>query len=235
MKKLLTLLALVALALGVNAQNLLSYEDESKLGDAYANSGDTARVVIRCHESMPLSFYSRADGGTIEPFEVTKEGSYNLYDFHFPTDAADDELKLLSRRILIVSARDHNNLEIPLKLSPKQYAKLRVFDPNDNKLNTPYIRLRNQAYEEYKIMNYNRARQLYLQASQMSDADKEEAARNLNLVDSIIYYREKADDAYNNGRYLEAYRMYGGVTALNSEDNYALQRRQESNNHYKSM
>ena len=65
MKKTLLLLVLCALALGVNAQNTLSFEDESVQGDAYANSGDTARVVIRCHESMPLTFYSRADGGSV--------------------------------------------------------------------------------------------------------------------------------------------------------------------------
>ena len=96
MKKTLFLLVLCVLALGTRAQNNLAFEDESVQGDAYANSGDTARVVIRCHESMPLTFYSRADGGSIEPFEVRKEGSYDLYDFRLPTDAADDELKLMS-------------------------------------------------------------------------------------------------------------------------------------------
>lgn len=234
MKKTLLLLVLSTLAIGTRAQNTLTYENESKQGDAYANAGDTARVVIRCHESMPLTFYSRADGGTVTPFEVRKEGSFDLYDFRLPTDAADDELKLLARRVFVVSAKDHNNLEIPLKLSSKQFVKIRVYDPDDNKLNSPYIRLRNEAFGEFKNLNYAKARQLFQQASQMSEADKEEAAANLNLVDSIIYYREKGETAYNNGQFLDAYHSYARVVALNSDDNYALNRRQESNNHYKS-
>ncbi len=234
MKKTLFLLVLCALALGTRAQNNLAYEDESKQGDAYANAGDTARVVIRCHESMPLTFYSRADGGDIEPFEVRKEGSYDLYDFRLPTDADDDELKLLARRVFIISAKNHNNLEMPLKLSSKQYVKIKVYDPDDNKLNSPYIRLRNEAYAEYKNMNYAKARQLFQQAALMSDADKKESTENLNLVDSVIYYRDKADFAYNNALFLEAYRCYSRVAALNSDDSYAVTRRQESNNHYKS-
>ena len=234
MKKTLFLLVLCALALGTRAQNNLVFENESVQGDAYANSGDTARVVIRCHESTPLTFYSRADGGSIEPFEVRKEGSYDLYDFRLPTDAADDELKLLARRVFVISAKDHNNLEIPLKLSSKQYMKIRVYDPDDNKLNSPYIRLRNEAYAEYKNLNYTKARQLFQQAALMSNADQRESKENLNLVDSVIYYREKADLAYNNAQFLEAYRNYARVAALNGDDNYAVTRRQECNNHYKS-
>lgn len=235
MKKTLFLLVLCALALGAKAQNNLAFENESLQGDAYANSGDTARVVIRCHESMPLTFYSRADGGNVEPFEVRKEGSYDLYDFRLPTDAADDELKLLARRVFVISAKDHNNLEIPLKLSSKQYMKIRVYDPDDNKLNSPYIRLRNEAYNEFKNMNYTKARQLFQQAALMSDADRAESAVNLSLVDSVIYYRDRAEELYDRGRFLESYRMYSRVVALNSDDVHATTRKQESNNHYKSV
>lgn len=234
MKKTLLMLVLCALATGLNAQNNLSYEDESVQGDAYANDGDTARVVIRCHESMPLTFYSRADGGEVNPYEVRKEGSYDLYDFRLPTDAADAELKLLARRVFVVSAKDHNNLELPLKLSPKQYAKFRIFDPDDNTLNSPYIRLRNQAFEEYKNLNYTKARQIFQQAALMSDANQVEAQENLNLVDSVIYYREKGEEAYNHADFLEAYHHYARVAALNGNDLYAVTRRQESNNHFKS-
>ena len=234
MKKLLMLLALGILALGANAQNKLKCEDESKQGDAFANAGDTARVLIRCHESMPLSFYSRADGGSIDPFEVGSEGSYTLYDFHFPTDAADDELKLLSRRVLVVSAKGHDNLEIPLNLSSKQYVKLRVYDPDDNKLNNPYVRYRNEAYQEYKNLNYAKARQLFVQASKMSDADQQESAVNISMVDSVIYYREKADDAFNNAKFLDAYNYYAKVLSWNGDDSYASTRKQESNNHFRS-
>ena len=151
-----------------------------------------------------------------------------------PTDAADAELKLLARRVFIVSAKDHNNLEVPLKLSPKQYVKIKIFDPDDNKLNSPYIRLRNEAYEEYKNLNYTKARQLFQQAALMSDSNQEEAMENLNLVDSVIYYRDKAEAAYNKAEFLDAYNYYARVAALNSNDNYAATRRQESNNQYKS-
>ena len=235
MKKTLFLLVLCALALGTRAQNNLAYEDESKQGDAYANAGDTARVVIRCHESMPLTFYSRADGGDIEPFEVRKEGSYDLYDFRLPTDADDDELKLLARRVFIISAKNHNNLEMPLKLSSKQYVKIKVYDPDDNKLNSPYIRLRNEAYAEYKNMNYAKARQLFQQAALMSDADKAEATLNLNTVDSVIFYKDRAEELYDKGRFLDAYKYYSRVVALNSDDVYSAARKQESNNHFMSV
>ena len=234
MKKLLSLLVLSVLTLGANAQNNLSYENESKQGDAFASGGDTARVVIRCHESLQLYFYSRADGGSIDPYEVTTEGSYNLYDFRLPTDAADDELKLLSRRVLIVSAKNHNNLEIPLNLSSKQYVKLKVFDPDDNALNNPYVRYRNEAYQEYKNLNYAKARQLFVQASKMSDADQHEAQVNIDMVDSVMYYREKADDAFNKAQFLDAYNYYSKVLSWNGDDSYATTRKQESNNHFRS-
>ena len=234
MKKTLLLLLLCSLTTGLSAQNILSYEDESKIGDAYANPGDTARVVIRCHESTPLMFYSRADGGFVNPVNVTKEGSYNLYDLNFRTDAAEVELNLLSRRVLLVSSQNYNNLEIPLNLVSKQCVKLKVFDPNDNKLNTPYIRLRNEAFEEFKALNYAKARQLFYQASLMSDANKSESTQNLNMVDSVMSFREKADEAYNKGSFYEAYQYYDKVIALNNDDTYANQRRLDSSNQFRS-
>ena len=167
MRKTFLMLIMSMLSAGAMAQNNMTYEDESVIGDAYASSGDTARVIIRCHDSMPLTFSSRVDGGSVEPYRVTQEGSYNLYDFRFPTDAADDELRLLSRRVLVVFAKDHNNLEIKLPLVSKQCVKLRVWDPDDNKLNSPYIRFRNEAFEEYKNMNYQKARQLFVQSGSM--------------------------------------------------------------------
>lgn len=235
MKKLLLFVVLCVMSVGALAQNNMTYEDESVIGDAYASDGDTARVMIRCHDSMPLSFFSRADGGTIEPYSVTQEGSYYLYDFRFPTDASDDELKLYSRRVLVVSAKDHNNLEVPLSLISKQYKKIRIYDPDDNKLNSPYVRFRNEAFQEFKALNYQKARQLFVQASQMSDVDEVEAIKNINMVDSVIYYRTQGDAAYDQAHFMEAYAYYNNVLALNGDDSYALNRRQESVNHYKSV
>ena len=235
MRKALWVLLMSTFCVGAIAQNNMTYEDESVIGDAYVSSGDTARVVIRCHESMPLSFYSRADGGVIEPFSITQEGSYYLYDFHFPTDAADDELKLYARRVLVVSAKEHNNLEINLNLVSKQFAKLRVYDPDDNKLNSPYLRFRNEAFQEYKNLNYQKARQLFVQAGQMSDADQAENNKNISMVDSVIYYRQMADGAFEQAQFMDAYKYYNNVVALNGDDTYAVNRRQESNNHYRGV
>ena len=235
MRKTFLMLIMSMLSAGAMAQNNMTYEDESVIGDAYASSGDTARVIIRCHDSMPLTFSSRVDGGSVEPYRVTQEGSYNLYDFRFPTDAADDELRLLSRRVLVVFAKDHNNLEIKLPLVSKQCVKLRVWDPDDNKLNSPYIRFRNEAFEEYKKMNYQKARQLFVQAGSMSDADQAEAIKNVNMVDSIIYYRQLADNAFEAAQFMDAYKYYNNVLSLNNDDSYALDKKQESTNHYRSV
>ena len=235
MKKTFLMLTMSMLCFGAMAQNNMTYEDESVIGDAYASSGDTARVIIRCHDSMPLTFSSRVDGGPVEPFRVTKEGSYNLYDFHFPTDSYDDELRLLSRRVLVVFAKDHNNLEIKLPLVSKQCVKLRIWDPDDNKLNSPYIRFRNEAFEEYKNMNYQKARQLFVQAGSMSDADQAEAVKNVNMVDSVIYFRQLADKAFEEAKFMDAYKYYNNVLSLNNDDSYALDKKQESTNHYRSI
>lgn len=196
------------------AQKVLEVEDISQPNDVYSSAIDEAAVIIRCHQSIPLKFSSSMDKSA-DPFRTELQGSDSVYYIAFPTG------NRYRGRELTVLSRGYTSVKISLELQPKQLLSFQISDPNSLVDAGCYREHRNKAMEEIKNSSYEEARNQFLLANECSDCNKTENESNIEMVDSLIFYRQKADEAFNSQNYTEAGNYYSRILALNSYDNYA--------------
>ena len=120
-----TILSVCMLLIGsiTCAQGVLEVKDTSQPNDVYASENDEAAVIIRCHESIPLTFSSSMDKTAI-PFKVELQGADSLYYLAFPTGS-----RYRGRELSII-ARGYAPIFICLELQPKQLLSFQVTDPD---------------------------------------------------------------------------------------------------------
>lgn len=201
-------------------QNILKVEDVSLPNDVYSGEKDDACVVIRCHESIPLEFSSTMDK-KVEIFNKDTEGSDILYYLSFPTG------KRYRGRKLSIASPGYYTVVYDLELEPKQMMTLRASDPNSLVDAGCYREHRNQGLEEFKKMNYEAARTLFVSASTCSDVVKKENDKHLAMVDSLLHYRDLGDKYYYALDYDNALTCYSKAKLLNTADTYLLSRMEE--------
>ena len=211
------IIILLLTVVGVRAQGELEVKDVSQPNDVYSSFDNEGAVMVRCHQSIPLKFSSTMDK-TAEPYKVEQEGTDNIYYIEFPTGSR------YRGRVLNIMANGYVTQHFELELKPKQLVTLQVTDPNALVDAGCYREHRNKGTMELRNMNYQEARNQFLLANDCSDADTTENNKNIQLVDSILYHRQKADAAYRLLDYLEAARHYEEVIMLNPYDTYAARR-----------
>lgn len=199
------------------AQNILEVKDISKSNDVYSSEKDEAAIIIRCHESIPLTFSSTMDK-SVDVFRKELQGTDSLYYITFPTG------KRYRGRELTISSRGFYSVNLELELQPKQLLTFQVVDPNALVDAGCYREHRNKGIEEIKKSNYNEARNQFIVARECSDCNKTENEENIALVDSLIILRQKGDDAFKLLDYVNAREYYLKVLSLNSYDTYASNR-----------
>ena len=86
---------------------------------------------------------------------------------------------------------------------------------------------RNKGVLELKNANYEEARNQFELARECSDVNKEENEKNIQLVDTIIAYRRKANNSFELLDYRQASIYYSKVVELNSYDMFASTRRDD--------
>ena len=116
-------LCMLLIASLVEAQGILEVKDISQPNDVYASENDEAAVIIRCHESIPLTFSSSMDKTAI-PFKVESLGTDSIYYIAFPTG------NRYRGRVLSIYARGYSEASINLELQPKQLVSFQITDPN---------------------------------------------------------------------------------------------------------
>ena len=200
-----------------SAQKVLEITDVSQPNDVYSSTDNEGAVIVKCHQSIPLTFTSSMDKSA-RPFRTDVQGSDSVYYIAFPTG------KRYRGRILTISSPGYAVIDYPLELEPKQIVSLIVTDPNATVDAGCYREHRNKGMEEIKNMNYEEARNLFVVASQCSDVDTTENNQNIALVDSILYHRLEADKFFKTLEYRDASKHYEAILLLNSYDNYASNR-----------
>lgn len=225
MLKKLTICMLAMIPLFAGAQNVFEYQDISRSNDVFSSVDNEAAVVIRCHESIPLSFSSTTDK-SVDPFKTELAGSDSVYYISLPTG------KRYLGRVLIVSARGYTPLRLPMELEPKQMMTIQLTDPNATVDAGCYREHRNKGIAEMKAMNYDEARNQFEVARECTDVDKEENEKNIATIDTLLSLRKSADLAFNTLDYLPAMRDYMEITKLNPYDTYASERYQQSSQNY---
>ena len=197
-----------------NAQGVLEWSNISQPNDLFSGEDDEAAVIIRCHESIPLSFSSSMDK-TADPFKVESEGTDHVYYLSFPTGS-----RYRGRELKII-ARGYTPVYINLELQPKQLLSFQITDPNALVDAGCYREHRNKGKQELNNSNYEEARNQYIIARACSDVDTLENEKNIEQVDSLIYYRAKAKDAYESKDYKTAKELYTKILENNPYDTYA--------------
>ena len=199
------------------AQGVLQVEDISQPNDVYSSAEDEAAVIIRCHESIPLTFESTMDKSVI-PFQVENQGTDKVYYIAFPTGS-----RYRGRELTLI-ARGYSPVAISLELQPKQLLSFQVTDPNALVDAGCYRGHRNKGMEEIKNSNYEEARNQFIVARECSDVNQEENEKNIALADSLILFRAQAEEAFKLLDYMQAGKLYSKVIALNPYDTYATNR-----------
>lgn len=217
-KKIIISVCMLLLAGITNAQGILEVSDISQPNDVFSGEENEAVVIIRCHESIALSFSSSMDK-TVNPFKVNQEGADFVYYISFPTGS-----RYRGRELKII-ARGYTPIYISLELQPKQLLTFQVTDPNAFVDAGCYREHRNKGMQEFKNSNYVEAKNQFVVARECSDVIKEENEKNISLADSMICYRAKAEQAYKLRDYVTADKYYTKVVEKNSNDTYAQDRR----------
>lgn len=199
------------------AQNIMEVTDISQPNDVYSSANDEAAILVRCHESIPLSFSSSMDKSA-DPFRTELQGSDSIYYIAFPTGSR------YRGRELTINSPGYIPVTISLELQPKQLLSFKVTDPNALVDAGCYRGHRNKGMDEIKNSNYDEARNQFIVARQCSDCDNEENELNIALADSLIMLRQKADAAFTLLDYVSASRYYSNILALNAYDSYASNR-----------
>lgn len=199
------------------AQNIFEVYDISQPNDVYSSADDEAALVIRCHETIPLTFSSTMDKSA-DPFRTEIQGSDSVYYIAFPTG------NRYRGRQLTISSPGYSPVIIQLDLQPKQLLTLQITDPNALVDAGCYRGHRNKGVEEIKKSNYEEARNQFVVARECTDCDNDENESNIALVDSLILYRQKGDEAFKLLDYVKAGRYYSMILGLNAYDNYASNR-----------
>lgn len=222
MLKHLFLIAVACLMASVaSAQNILEVTDVSQPNDVYSSEDGKAVVVVKCNKTIPLTFESTMDKSA-EPYNTQLDGNNTVYYIEFPTGA-----RYRGRQISIKSP-GYNVVTVELEdLKPKQVVTLMAVDPNSMVDAGCYRGHRNKGMEELKNMNYKEARMQFEVATECSDVDSAENNANLALVDSILLYRNKAEQCFKLHNYFEARTFYKKVSLLNPYDSYANDRQGE--------
>ena len=217
-KKSIVLMCMLLIGSMANAQGVLEIKDISHPNDVYSTDGDGAAVRIRCHESIPLTFSSTMDKDA-NPFYVDLQGSDSVYYIAFPTGN-----RYRGRELSIV-ARGYAPLYIQLDLQPKQLLTYQITDPNALVDAGCYREHRNKGVLEIKNGNYEEAKNQFVIAQDCSDVDKEENDKNIALTDSLMMYRNLADEAYKLLDYYKAAEYYTKVLELNPVEAFSTDRK----------
>lgn len=218
MKKILSIAFALLTTMTAFAQNVLEIKDISQPNDVYSSENNKAVVVVKCNKSIPLTFESTMDKSAT-PYNTSIEGSDSVYYIEFPTGSR------YRGRIVSIMSPGYRTVTLNLgELKPKQVATFQATDPNSLVDAGCYRGHRNKGMEELKKANYREARDQFIVARECSDVDKEENEKNIALVDTIIFYREKAESTYKLLDYRLASTYYEKVSELNPYDTYASNR-----------
>lgn len=218
MKRILSFCLMCFMACVSYSQNLLQITDVSQPNDVYTGENDRAAVIIKCNQSIPLSFESTMDKSA-EPYNTEIEGSDKVYYIEFPTG------QRYRGRVLTITSPGYVTSVISLDdLKPKQVLTFQAIDPNSTVDAGCYRGHRNKGMEELKNMNYQEARNQFDVARACSDCDSVENEANIALVDTIMYYRDKGEERYKLLDYSTASDYFNKVMELNPYDNFATNR-----------
>lgn len=213
------------------AQYNIVVQDISRPNDLYTNSGDSALILVRSHESIELEFFLSKDKNpskfqSFRPSRTELDFSEDsIYYFVFPTGN-----KYPNQR-LTISAIGGNSVSIDIDLGPKEVKTYRVSRPFGFIVERCYPKHRNKAREEIEKGNYDEALAELRLAKDCADKDSIEHAELIATVNNCMIHRRDGDEAFEKHEYKVASGHYKILFLLNASDTLSEKRYNECQNY----
>lgn len=229
---LFVLIALFASCGIVFAQKKLSVE--RKTDQVYpCENRKEMMALFKCSKDLKLSFSSNYHAGSnvdILSETVDTVGTMCEYRLVFPTEIK-GAMSLNKRKLTIYCQGFDPVILTMFNSEPKTCRVYEIVDPY-LKLQTPFYTALNEATELFGNGNYADAIAKYNIAKETPEYlqnEENQALINtrLALSDSLIQWREKADNAYRAIKYLEAMNLYSKILKYNPNDVYVIDRKRE--------
>ncbi len=247
MKKLSLFIFVLISCIPVYAQKKMSIE---RLEDGVYSCEDRKEfmAIFRCSNDMQLSFTSDLSMGEYNDIIRIEEDSIGTeveYKLVFPTELT-GKMSLNKRNLTVYCEGFDPYILTQFNDQPKICRIYKVSDPYVIMQNPFYATLQ-KASGHFQAGNYNDAKVQYNIAKQAPEYSTENDERalidsRLEIIDSLIIWREKADDAYRRIKYVEAMTLYGKILKLNPNDIYVMEQNRacindhstNCNNYYKT-
>jgi tetratricopeptide (TPR) repeat protein len=198
-------------------QRYFEVKDNTAPNSVYSGLDDEAGVTITCKQNRRLSFDSSMDKMVTITKIDSMEGN-NIYYLVFKVG------KRYRGRVLSVFCSDFQTLTIPLELQPKQLKQYLLYDPNEAMEGGCYQQHRVKGIAYFKNASYREALDEFTLSLECTDCNRQEAQSKIDLCDTILSYRKKADAAFELLKYSEAIENYRKIEALNADDKYVVNR-----------
>lgn len=208
-----------------NSQSLVVEPDNSMIGGICTGGDNVACVIITAPKELQLQFESTMDA-KVNIAAVEESGGSNVHTLHFFTGS-----QYRGRILKITSQTSLTPTSLPLNLSPKEVHRYFVSDP-DAGIGGKYLSLRAEGIALFKTAHYNEAKVRYQMAKECTDyisyKENSDIDVRINNIDSILQYRDFADESFDLLDYKAARDAYSKIIALNADDDYARKRYAES-------
>jgi len=209
----IVIFTLLLVTVNVFAQRPLEYEDRSKEEDVFGGRNDNeACITFSAKQTIPLLFYM--DNKLKQPAHIDTIGT-NV-NYHLVFDASPGR----GNRTITIYADGFSPRIFQKSLSPKQQLTYYLFDPDPTVVDC-YNQLTREGLNLFKSGIYEEAKRKYEESKECSNAKNiEEIDKRIELINSIVMWRNLADAAYAQSDYPTAIENLVKIYQVNPEDKY---------------
>lgn len=231
MKKIL-LLFLTMMPLCTWAQMKLEVTDISDPTSVYScEDRNEMKVIFYCDSSLTLKF--RSSYNDVISAKKSLEGTTTSYEIILPTNARGTSY---DGRIFEVYADGFDPTEFVQFNHPKSTLLEYKVTNQYIKAKNPYYKCIYTAEEHFKNYKYEDAKNQYLMSKEYPEYEgyKESVDDKITQIDSIIRWRNEANDLLTDAKYIEAYNTYKKIIMLNPNDKFVEIKMNDCSVRYKS-
>lgn len=210
------LLLLLLLPFVCNAQMKLEVTESGDEGGVYAcEDRNEMKAIFYCDSSLILTFKSAYDD-IISQEEVYTAGR-KAYEIVFPTDGRGTSY---DGRILEIYCDGFDVFTIFDFNFPKSTLKEFQVTNKYIKAKNPYYKSVYSGDDLFSNAMYDEAKHQYLICKEFPEYEtyKQSVDRKIEAIDSILKWRDLAEELFASSKYLDAYKYYNGVLKMNPED-----------------
>jgi len=205
----------------VFAQQQLEYEDRSRDNDLFGGQPNEACVTLSFSQTMLPVFI---DNGTRQkPTSIDSVGEVVNYNFVYKVKDYG------TRYQMSVNLDGFTPLPLSWMLKPKQWIQYFIYP--DTTVVDCYHQLTREGLKLFQTGNYEEAKRKYEESktcSKLSDENKEYVGDRLQLIDTLILWKNIANDYFTRNEYAKAIDYYSKIFEKNSTDDFCRKRMFES-------